>query len=60
MGVILYLRITQNRDICIQDFGDLELLERPCTVDWGKVREMSTGSLWVGSFLVMSYSIPGG
>lgn len=34
MGVILELRITSNRNVRIQDFGDLELLERPCNVVW--------------------------
>jgi len=34
MGVILELRITSDRAVHIQDFGDLELLERPCNVDW--------------------------
>jgi hypothetical protein len=34
MGVILELRITSNRKVRIQDFGDLELLERPCNMVW--------------------------
>ena len=34
MGVILDLRITSDRAAQIQDFGDLELSERPCNVDW--------------------------
>jgi len=34
MGVILDLQVTSNRAVQIQDFGDLELLGRPCNVDW--------------------------
>jgi hypothetical protein len=34
MGVILELRITSNRIMRIQDFGDLELLGKKCNVDW--------------------------
>jgi hypothetical protein len=34
MGVVLELLITSDRAVLIQDFGDLELLERPCNVDW--------------------------
>jgi hypothetical protein len=34
MGVILELRITSDRAVQIQDFGDLELLGQPCNVDW--------------------------
>ena len=34
MGVTLALRITSDRAVHIQDFGDLELPERPCNVDW--------------------------
>lgn len=34
MGIIFDLRITSDRAVYIQDFGDLELLGRPCNVDW--------------------------
>lgn len=34
MGVILEVRITSNRNVCIEDFGDLELLARPCNMVW--------------------------
>ena len=34
MGVILELRITADRAVRIQDFCDLELLGRPCNVNW--------------------------
>jgi hypothetical protein len=34
MGVILDLRITSNRIMRIQDFGDLELLGKKCNVEW--------------------------
>jgi hypothetical protein len=34
MGVILELRITSNRNVRIEDFGDLELLEKPCNMVW--------------------------
>jgi len=34
MGVILELKITSDREVLIQDFGDLELLGRPCGVNW--------------------------
>jgi hypothetical protein len=34
MGVILDLRITSDGAVQIQDFRDLELLERPCNVNW--------------------------
>jgi len=34
MGVIIELRITSDRAVQIQDFGDLELLGRLCSVDW--------------------------
>ena len=34
MGVILELRITSNRIVCIQDFGDIEFLGRRCNVEW--------------------------
>ena len=34
MGVILDLRITSDRPVPIQYFGDLQLLGRPCNVDW--------------------------
>ena len=34
MGVILELRIASDRAVQIQDFGDLELLGSPCSVDW--------------------------
>ena len=34
MGVILDLRITSDRIVCIEDFGDLELMGKSCNVDW--------------------------
>jgi hypothetical protein len=34
MGVILELRIASNQLMRIQDFGDLELLERKCNIEW--------------------------
>jgi hypothetical protein len=34
MGVILGVRITSDRDVRIQDFGDLKLGENWCDVDW--------------------------
>jgi len=34
MGVILELRITSDRAVRLQDFGDLALRERPCHMNW--------------------------
>jgi hypothetical protein len=40
LGIILELRITSNRSVRIQDFGDLELQERPCNVVWWAIEKL--------------------
>jgi hypothetical protein len=48
MGVILDLQVTSNRAVQIQDFGDLELLGRPCNVDWWASEKSNVYKLYRG------------
>jgi hypothetical protein len=48
MGVILDLRITSDRAVQFQDFGDLELLGRPCNVDWWASEKSDVYKFYLG------------